>query len=1003
MSTVYDGGLKAHVTFDSNNRPRHVRHSQEHWESAERVPRLAAGEYLQAMAGSLELPAAQLQTLNKAVSFLEPREQGVEYHLSEEKHLFDAVTVGYAQTYLNVPVWRKGVAVTIKQAPNRVIEATRNIEEDIRGKLPDATSIKTLQTRFRHLTMNQLAIKAGVHEPGEVQDDDAAFVLGLFGMKPPAPAPAAAGAKRSAHDHRGTRLMSGKFFIYKYHPNKRYGGKPGSGADNSAETTNGKTDGQVNGHVAEEGRTIPMPPLPPVSPAVNPGQSYLCAELIFTSDAPGFHGLVWLVLVEVETSSILYMECMTCGINGLVFRRDPSVKTGNLAITAADGNAVLNPLRDDVTLPALDGPIAGTQGLSGTFVTISELTIAHADPDIAPPAQGPGLGFDYDVRTDNFGAVNAYYHMTELFRTIESLGFPRTTYFDGTTFPIPIDHRALGTIINAHWSPNGSGGTDHMCFALGDTTNTAEPLARAVDPWVHWHEMGGHGTLGDHVGGGTFGFAHSAGDGLAALQMDPDSALRALPDRFRYAPFRPQITRRFDRPVATWAWGSVNDDSNYGSEEILATCHFRVYRSIGGDHSDLARRQFASRMMTYLILRGIGGLTSGTNPSTPEAWCEALMATDLLDWTTEGLSGGAYNKVIRWSFEQQGAYQPPGAPTPVTTPGAPPEVDVYIDDGRAGEYGFQPVHWHNLAIWNRNSVGGTAHQNANEGADNYLYGKIKNRGTATANNVTVRAFHSRPGAGLTWPNDFVEMSPPGGISVSGVPAGSAGEVTVGPFTWQPSINAFGHDCVLMIASSAGDPSNIDNFTSGETIAEWRLVPNDNNIGQRNVAVVPGGGGREALMKALDGAPFWAGNPFDRVARMALKVTMPAVLADKGWCLEPHIEGGKFKLKPGEKRKVTLKLKKGKSFSADEIRNANDRDIHVDLSGNDMLIGGMTYRLDPELEHVSGGRPRGKDCETTAQSLLASLDGPSEQKVKKVSVTKVTLEIELGDDDDRERE
>ncbi|MGK7939037.1 MAG: hypothetical protein AB4062_02540 [Crocosphaera sp.] len=34
----------------------------------------------------------------------------------------------------------------------------------------------------------------------------------------------------------------------------------------------------------------------------------------------------------------------------------------------------------------------------------------------------------------------------------------------------------------------------------------------------------------------------------------------------------------------------------------------------------------------------------------------------------EGQSGGAIHKVIRWAFEQQGLYQPPGAPRPVTTP-----------------------------------------------------------------------------------------------------------------------------------------------------------------------------------------------------------------------------------------------------------------------------------------------------------------------------------------------
>jgi len=39
----------------------------------------------------------------------------------------------------------------------------------------------------------------------------------------------------------------------------------------------------------------------------------------------------------------------------------------------------------------------------------------------------------------------------------------------------------------------------------------------------------------------------------------------------------------------------------------------------------------------------------------------------------------------------------------------------------------------------------------------------------------------------------------------------------------------------MIASAAGDASNVGNFTARESIPCWRLVPHDNNIAQRNVA------------------------------------------------------------------------------------------------------------------------------------------------------------------------
>ena len=49
----------------------------------------------------------------------------------------------------------------------------------------------------------------------------------------------------------------------------------------------------------------------------------------------------------------------------------------------------------------------------------------------------------------------------------------------------------------------------------------------------------------------------------------------------------------------------------------------------------------------------------------------------------------------------------------------------------------------------------------------------------------------------------------------------------------------------MIVSATGDPSNVDNFTAGEIVEDWRLVPNDNNIAraQRDVLVEAGYGDR----------------------------------------------------------------------------------------------------------------------------------------------------------------
>jgi zinc metalloprotease ZmpB len=940
MVTTYDQNLKAHVTTDANKKVRHIRHSQEFFISNKKTPSLSGIEYLQTISDSLQIPKEQLKSIQKKVSFLEPREQGIEYQLNEEKQLFDSTTISYYQTYKNVPVWRKGLSVKIKQNPYRVVGATINTEDELEGTLPSKSIIERYKRRS-----NLISSSKSKRLTARQQEDNTSFILNALGI--------GKGMKFRAKKSEGPRKklilepLNGRLFIYKYDSTKRYAG--------NADPPDEKQMKEKNSLEAHGPAFIKIPP---ISGQIQNGRAYLVAEIIFKYPLGSRDEMVWLVLIELETNSILYIEPMTLGVNGLVFRRDPIVKTGDLTITSDKGNTILNPHRDNLTLNDLDSPSGGTQDLRGTFVVIQDIEF----PGITPPTALNGTDFTYEVRTNNFSAINAYYHQTELFRTIESLGFPHRTYFDGTNFPIPVDHRGVnstncpnGDCINAHWSSNGRGGTDHLCYALCDTTNFANPLGRAVDPWVHWHEMGGHGTLGDFVDSGSFGFAHSAGDGLAAIQMDPESALRGKPERFRYAPFRPFTTeRRFDRDVAAgWAWGGgTNDDGDYGSEQILATCHFRIYRSIGGDHENLGRRLFASRMATYLILRTISNLTPGTNPDDAEIWCEEMQDTDLEDWTSEGISGGAYNKVIRWAFEKQGCYQPAGAPSPVTTAGSPPEIDVYINDGRNGEYEFQAIHWHNMSMWNRSNPDGlSGHQNGREGVTNHMYGKVKNRGTSAAKDVNVRSFHCLPGAGLRWPADFTEMSPIGGLTLPSLGANNTEEITVGPFEWTPNVNVHGHDCALMVVSTEGDPSNIDNLTGSEIIEEWRLVPNDNNVGQRNVVIVPGGGGGEGLMQGLHKHVFFVGNSLPRKAIMELKVELPALLTTTGWKLnfEGIDDNNEVELKPGEKRKIVIDLVAGNDFTKDQVRNSTDRNITIYLYGNDMSLGGMTYQLDPDMK------------------------------------------------------
>jgi hypothetical protein len=803
MDMEFRPDINAQVATDDEGRVRHVLHLDEPWRSRAETPREAAIEYLRAQAGTLETAGVALGAVGERARHDEPGDVDSSYRIVDEKRQFDSTTVAFAQTHLGVPVWRSGVTVTVKGDPTRVVESTSTTLPEVHAELPPRDAME----RWRPATR---ATERGAREDG-VQDGVNELVRSALGLD---------ARERDAvdADPSGLQVNQTRFYIYRYDPDDR---QPAAPDDHERATLDLETD--------DIEITLPLPPVPDT---VRAGGDYLVTEVVFTLPYAGFDTLNWRALIEVETNAILWLRALIAGVNGLVFVLDPISSTGDLGNTAAQPNSVLNALRDDVPLDHLDGPNGGQQALAGANVVLAD----DDGPAIAPPTQPPGTDFDYPARTNDFAAVSAYFHADGFFSVVEDLGFDLPTYFDGTAFPVHVDHRACGgtgLTVNAYCAGDAQGdGIGLVGYCLADLSDTANPLGRAVDKYVHWHEIGGHGILWDHVDHPNFGFAHSAGDGLAGIQTDPESMLRELGmvERFRYTPFRP--LRWMNRDVADgWGWGGANDAGGYPSEQILATCHFRIYRAIGGDSASLDRRRLASRVVTYLVLRAVGDLTPMTNPATPEDWCARLMATDALDWTTEGLSGGAYHKVIRWAFEVQGLFRAPGAPN--TAPGQPPQVDVFIDDGRDGVY---LPHIDDVAgtddVWTRRFPdGGTTNEPPLVGFPGYVYVRVRNRGTDAAPGAAVKLFHADPAGGLEWPADWATAATP--QLAAGGPIAPGGAEVLGPFSWSPT--AVGPVALLASASATGDASNADTVTGA--IAHWRLVANDNNIAQRTVDAV----------------------------------------------------------------------------------------------------------------------------------------------------------------------
>ena len=566
-------------------------------------------------------------------------------------------------------------------------------------------------------------------------------------------------------------------------------------------------------------------------PELNPdkyreGYYYVVSEALFTTKSEKDGSVNWRVLIAADSGEVLYLRSFTSGIQGSIFEIEPTSQ-GCTTCTGVSSNATLAKYVSQVPLANLNPPVSGTQSLDGVYIALQDLEPPH----IAPPTQPTGTDFIYVANADGFAGVNAYYHCNLYFDYIKSLGIDVSTYFANTAFPIPTDARAKNNAVNASCGGNAAGnGVGNLLFGIVQAGNT---VGIASDLRVVWHEFG-HALLWNHVHSPNFGFAHSAGDAMACIYADPSSQ---CPDKGLTFPFMTAsnpgfANRRNDRTVAQgWAWFGSQYNTQYNGEQVLSSTLFRVYLCTGGSSQLLAYKQFASQYMFYLIVQSCGLLTQTT--TDPVVYVEALKTADMncQDFMLKtGQTGGTNYKVIRWSFMQQGLFQPAGTPPPITTIGQPPEVDIYINDGRNGSYEWTDNWTNSPGIWNRLSAdGGTTNQQPVTGVTNYLYVTLSNLGLKNATNITIKGYQSDSQNGFDWPINWGALQTAQILTPGPVPPN--GSTVVGPFEWTPEFQT--DNGVLMVASNAEDPSILDNpVIQNKSLGNWRLVPFDNNIAQR---------------------------------------------------------------------------------------------------------------------------------------------------------------------------
>ena len=515
------------------------------------------------------------------------------------------------------------------------------------------------------------------------------------------------------------------------------------------------------------------------------------------------------------------------------------------------------------------------------------------------------------IHSDDFSAVSAFYNARQIFNRMIAYGLDPFDYFRFASLPLRVAYRSgmqagpgkNGQIINAcvkvdGWPFDFIGPTAigdrpgvEMRLALADLSrrgrkswdqsdpSVAEPFGIAADDRWIWHEAG-HVLLVAAAGELEFRFAHSAGDSLAAVALDPVSDLDAADhggaSYWRGMTFPWVFTpRRHDRCVRDgWSWGgamhrdladvpdSIARRKGYLSEQILSSSLFRLYRLLGGDtFEDPSIRQTASHYCVFLIMdamRRLGIAPAVSLHNDPEQLVAALLDADAaaLEWlvtlspgTTYRRVGGCAYKAIRWAFEAQGLYAPAGGTT--NAPGLPPAVDVYIASGRGtetnetGSTAYGPGSYAPVSLyWDPGQQGNEpappplwqAAATAISIQADGIHVVVGNRGTEDAQNVQVNAFW------IEWPSN---QAPPnwndsgwnssGATAAQGVPAGH-----VVPFGPLPFAGAAGRRYIVVAkAACADDPASPDTASFACSYMPTRLVDliaGDNNLGLRVVTL-----------------------------------------------------------------------------------------------------------------------------------------------------------------------
>jgi zinc metalloprotease ZmpB len=314
----------------------------------------------------------------------------------EEKGVSGSATVVYDQKVLGLPVWNSGLTVQIATDGLRVLSSQNQLDYD--------------------MEINRLS-QTGLL-PSVVTVERLAPLFGLPGVP--------AGLVIN-----GTRQL-----IYRYQAGERL--------DPAVQV---RESGPLQG-------PPPTLPLPPVPASIVEGRHYVVTEVLFTLPLPSQGSLNWRAFVEPTTATVLYLRALVACLHGAVFLTDATLPDGRV-VSVDSTEDELNSVRSVVPLAGLSARSGSNRQceLRGEFVELRET----GQPVVPAPVVDPPSEFIYDVRTSDFAAVCAYHHCDGLFRLVQEMGIDVKAYFDGTSFPVPVDHYGFDLQVNARAPGNIAG------------------------------------------------------------------------------------------------------------------------------------------------------------------------------------------------------------------------------------------------------------------------------------------------------------------------------------------------------------------------------------------------------------------------------------------------------------------------------------------------------------------------------------------------------------------